>query len=64
VENVSGAAGTIGVTPRRALAPDGYTVLWGMWGTNVGRRPPLYLGFDLSDRFRSRVALAVDAAVS
>src|SRR5580704_10386976 len=35
VENVSGAAGTIGVTRAERSAPDGYTVLWGMWGTNV-----------------------------
>ncbi|MFZ1923320.1 MAG: tripartite tricarboxylate transporter substrate-binding protein, partial [Xanthobacteraceae bacterium] len=32
VENVSGAAGVIGVTRAERAAPDGYTVLWGMWG--------------------------------
>ena len=35
VENTAGAAGTIGVTRAERSAPDGYTMLWGMWGTNV-----------------------------
>src|SRR5271156_6520093 len=34
VKNVSGAAGTIGVTRAELSAPDGYTIQWGMWGTN------------------------------
>ena len=51
VENVSGAAGTIGVTRAERSAPDGYTVLWGMWGTNVANGAIYNLGFDLLDDF-------------
>ena len=51
VENVSGAAGTIGVTRAERSAPDGYTVLWGMWGTNVANGAIYNLGFDLLNDF-------------
>ena len=47
VENVSGAAGTIGVTRAERSAPDGYTVQWGMWGTNMANGAIYDLGFDL-----------------
>src|ERR1700739_4912241 len=52
VENVAGAAGTIGVTRAVRSAPDGYTVLWGMWGTNVADGAIYDLGFDLLDDFQ------------
>ena len=58
VENVSGAAGTIGVTRAERSAPDGYTVLWGMWGTNVANGAIYNLGFDFLTDFQP-VALAV-----
>ena len=58
VENVSGAAGTIGVTRAERSAPDGYTVLWGMWGTNVANGAIYNLGFDFLTDFEP-VALAV-----
>src|SRR5580693_3925617 len=51
VENVSGAAGTIGVTRAERSAPDGYTVLWGMWGTNMANGAIYNLGFDLLNDF-------------
>ena len=51
VENVSGAAGTIGVTRAERAAPDGYTVLWGMWGTNVANGAIYNLGFDFLNDF-------------
>jgi tripartite-type tricarboxylate transporter receptor subunit TctC len=51
VENVSGAAGTIGVTRAERAPPDGYTVLWGMWGTNVANGAIYNLGFDLLTDF-------------
>jgi tripartite-type tricarboxylate transporter receptor subunit TctC len=51
VENVSGAAGTIGVTRAERSAPDGYTILWGMWGTNVADGAIYDLGFDLLSDF-------------
>ncbi len=47
VENVSGAAGVIGVTRAERSAPDGYTIQWGMWGTNVANGAIYDLGFDL-----------------
>jgi len=51
VENTAGAAGTIGVTRAERSAPDGYTVLWGMWGTNVANGAIYNLGFDLLNDF-------------
>lgn len=47
VENVSGAGGTIGVTRAERSPPDGYTIQWGMWGTNVANGAIYDLGFDL-----------------
>ena len=52
VENVAGAAGTIGVTRAERSAPDGYTVLWGMWGTNVANGAIYQLPFDLLNDFQ------------
>src|SRR5580692_4889755 len=51
VENVAGAAGTIGVTRAERSKPDGYTLLWGMWGTNVANGAIYNLGFDLLNDF-------------
>jgi tripartite-type tricarboxylate transporter receptor subunit TctC len=51
VENTAGAAGTIGVTRAERSAPDGYTVLWGMWGTNVANGAIYNLGFDFLKDF-------------
>lgn len=51
VENTAGAAGTIGVTRAERATPDGYTILWGMWGTNVANGAIYNLGFDLLNDF-------------
>ena len=51
VENTAGGAGTIGVTRAERSAPDGYTVLWGMWGTNVANGAIYNLDFDLLNDF-------------
>ena len=51
VENTAGAAGTIGVTRAARATPDGYTVLWGMWGTNVANGAIYNLDFDLINDF-------------
>jgi tripartite-type tricarboxylate transporter receptor subunit TctC len=51
VENTSGAAGTIGVTRAVRAPPDGYTVLWGMWGTNMANGAIYPLDFDLLNDF-------------
>jgi tripartite-type tricarboxylate transporter receptor subunit TctC len=58
VENTAGAAGTIGVTRAERAAPDGYTVLWGMWGTNVANGAIYALDFDFLKDFEP-VALAM-----
>jgi len=47
VENVAGAAGVIGVTRAERSPPDGYTVQWGMWGTNMANGAIYSLDFDL-----------------
>jgi tripartite-type tricarboxylate transporter receptor subunit TctC len=57
VENTAGAAGTIGVTRAERATPDGYTVLWGMWGTNVADGAIYSLDFDLLKDFEP-IALA------
>ncbi len=51
VENTAGAAGVIGVTRAQRSAPDGYTVLWGMWGTNMANGAIYNLDFDLLNDF-------------
>src|SRR5579862_3539197 len=51
VENTAGAAGTIGVTRAERSAPDGYSVLWGMWGTNVANGAIYSLDFDMLTDF-------------
>jgi tripartite-type tricarboxylate transporter receptor subunit TctC len=47
VENVSGAAGVIGVTKAERSEPDGYTIQWGMWGTNMANGAIYKLDFDM-----------------
>jgi tripartite-type tricarboxylate transporter receptor subunit TctC len=47
VENASGAAGVIGVTRAERSPPDGYTIQWGMWGTNMANGAIYSLDFDL-----------------
>ncbi len=58
VENTAGAAGVIGVTRAERSPPDGYTILWGMWGTNMANGAIYSLDFDLLNDFEP-VALAV-----
>jgi tripartite-type tricarboxylate transporter receptor subunit TctC len=47
VENTSGAAGVVGVTRAERATPDGYTIQWGMWGTNMANGAIYNLDFDL-----------------
>src|SRR3954454_21499402 len=35
IENVAGAGGTLGTTRTARAAPDGYTIMVGLWGTHV-----------------------------
>ncbi len=58
VENTAGAGGTIGVTRAARATPDGYTLLWGMWGTNVATGAIYRLSFDLLNDFEP-IVLAV-----
>jgi tripartite-type tricarboxylate transporter receptor subunit TctC len=51
VENTSGAGGTIGVTRAERAAPDGYTILFGQWGTNMANGAIYALDFDLVQDF-------------
>ncbi len=51
VENAAGAAGVIGVTRAERAAPDGYTILWGMWGTNMANGAIYSLDFDFLKDF-------------
>jgi len=58
VENAAGAAGVIGVTRAERAVPDGYTIQWGMWGTNMANGAIYSLDFDLLNDFEP-VVLAV-----
>jgi tripartite-type tricarboxylate transporter receptor subunit TctC len=51
VENTGGAGGTIGVTRAERAAPDGYTILFGQWGTNMANGAIYKLDFDLLKDF-------------
>jgi tripartite-type tricarboxylate transporter receptor subunit TctC len=51
-ENTSGAGGTIGVTKAERSAPDGYTILFGQFGTNMANGAIYALDFDLVKDFQ------------
>ena len=51
VENVSGAAGTIGVGRVARAAPDGYTIGIGQWGSHVANGAIYKLPYDLLNDF-------------
>ncbi len=51
VENTGGAGGTIGVTRAERAPPDGYTILFGQWGTNMANGAIYSLDFDLIKDF-------------
>jgi tripartite-type tricarboxylate transporter receptor subunit TctC len=51
VENTGGAGGTIGVTRAERATPDGYTILFGQWGTNMANGAIYPLDFDLVNDF-------------
>jgi tripartite-type tricarboxylate transporter receptor subunit TctC len=51
VENTAGAGGTIGVTRAERATPDGYTILFGQWGTNMANGAIYSLDFDLLKDF-------------
>jgi len=51
IENVSGAAGTIGVGRVARAAPDGYTIGIGQWGSHVANGAIYKLPYDLLNDF-------------
>src|SRR5215475_7502474 len=51
VENVTGAAGTLGVGRVARAAPDGYTISIGHWGTHVVNGAIYTLQYDVLNDF-------------
>src|SRR6266436_1653867 len=51
IENVSGAAGNIGVGRVARAAPDGYTLVTGFWGTHVVNGAIYALPYDVVNDF-------------
>ena len=51
IENVTGAAGTIGAAHVAHSAPDGYTTILGHWQTHVVNGATFSLSFDLVNDF-------------
>ena len=51
IENVTGAAGTIGVGRVARAAPDGYTISIGQWGSHVTNGAIYALPYDLLKDF-------------
>jgi tripartite-type tricarboxylate transporter receptor subunit TctC len=60
VENVPGAGGTIGVAKVARAAPDGYTLLFGNWASNVGSGAVYPVDYDLLKDF-APIARIADA---
>src|SRR5256714_4745854 len=58
VENTSGAGGTIGVGRVARVAPDGYTIGIGQWGTNVANGAIYALPYDLLKDFEPVALIA------
>jgi tripartite-type tricarboxylate transporter receptor subunit TctC len=51
IENVTGAAGSIGVGRVARASPDGYTLVAGFWGTHVVNGATQALGYDVLNDF-------------
>jgi tripartite-type tricarboxylate transporter receptor subunit TctC len=60
VENIPGAGGTIGVAKVARAAPDGYTLLFGNWASNVGSGAVYPVDYDLIKDF-APIARIADA---
>jgi tripartite-type tricarboxylate transporter receptor subunit TctC len=60
IENVTGAAGSIGVGRVARAAPDGYTLSFGTWSTHVVNGATLSLKYDLLNDF-TPIARIVDS---
>jgi tripartite-type tricarboxylate transporter receptor subunit TctC len=51
VENVGGAAGSLAAARVAKAAPDGYTLITGIWGTHVANGAIYQLAYDVKDDF-------------
>jgi tripartite-type tricarboxylate transporter receptor subunit TctC len=58
VENTAGAGGVVGVTRAERATPDGYTILFGQWGTNMANGAIYPLDYDLVSDFEPIVLVA------
>jgi tripartite-type tricarboxylate transporter receptor subunit TctC len=63
IENVSGAAGTIGVGRAARAAPDGYTISAGQWGTQVVNGVVYALPYDVLKDFEPLALLTSNPAL-
>jgi tripartite-type tricarboxylate transporter receptor subunit TctC len=60
IENVSGATGSIGTGRGTRAAPDGYTIVHGIWNTHVANAATFALAYDVVKDF-APIALLADA---
>jgi tripartite-type tricarboxylate transporter receptor subunit TctC len=60
IENVGGAAGSIGVGRVARAAPDGYTIDIGQWDTHIGNGPIYPLQYDLQRDFEPIVLISTN----
>ena len=51
IENVGGAAGSLAAARVAKAAPDGYTLITGIWGTHVANGAIYQLSYDVKDDF-------------
>ena len=63
IENVSGAAGNIGVGRVARAAPDGYTLVAGFWGTHVVNGAVYALPYDVVNDFEPVLLMANNVQV-
>src|SRR5499427_7681712 len=63
VENVSGAAGSIGVGRVARAAPDGYTLVAGFWGTHVVNAATQPLVYDVLNDFEPILQMSSNVQV-
>ena len=63
VENVTGAAGTIGVGKVARAAPDGYTISIGHWGTHVVNGAIYTLAYDVLTDFEPVAMIATNPQI-
>ena len=63
IENVSGAAGNIGVGRVARAAPDGYTLVTGFWGTHVVNGAIYALPYDVANDFEPVLLMSRNAQI-